>query len=164
MNKTLITLAVIFVILLACSPKLSASDSSSCLLEAYPDLKANDSVKLVDNAGKVIEGNFISMDLVRSTLTLHRIGRINPDTSYHQSDISKIKYKKVKLRPAIMILGTGLGLYFGGMVASSGSEKGGVSFSKKDLTTISISAALGLVMGTILSLDAPMEVTVSCGP
>jgi len=155
---------LIFILLSLCAQALIAGERGPCLAKACADLKPNDSIKIVENGGKEIEGCFVSANIDLLTLTMRQIKHPGLDTTYNLSEISKIKYKKIKLRPALMVLGIGLGSYFGVMVATSGSEKGGGNFSRKDVTTIFACAGVGLALGTLISLNTPLEVTVSCEP
>jgi hypothetical protein len=164
MSKGFVSLSVVILLWLVLSQVLYAQSGKFCLEKAASEIKLDKEVVLINRDGNSIKGRLVSFDLPQSSIVISRFIDNYADTStFMETDIAKIKYRKAKVKPGYMLLGFfgGMmtGLAVGGAVCSSGWEGMdcglGIFFG---------GTATGLMLGTFLPLVFPGYKTIECKP
>jgi hypothetical protein len=164
MSKGFVSLSAVILLWLAFSQVLYAQSGKFCLEKAASEIKPDKKVVLISRDGSSIKGRLVSFDLPQSSIVISRFINNYADTStFMETDIAKIKYRKAKIKPGYMLLGLfgGMmtGMVLGVAVCSSGWEGMGCGIG-----IFFGGTATGLMLGTFLPLAFPGYKTIECQP
>jgi hypothetical protein len=155
--------------------------AENCLDRAAVKIPRSSSVTVLRRDAAPVTGYLASVDTTGRSLTLFRtqdLGRA--PTSYPLAEIRAIKFKKAKVRPALVAAGFVVGFLVAGEIAASSqsdrsvsqtddffeayTEAYGIALEEaaSDAVTMLLGGLVGAGVGAIVSTTIPETLTITC--